>query len=202
MKRPLAVSLFLVILGAIPSSAPAQNIWPISFDFWGHHPDKLAPDIRGAEESVAHSKALGRLYDIQIRPAMNQRAGNMSLQELSLYHRQPLFTAIYPDDSEPDQATTPSSPPSSSSTASPSHSSPSAPASGVPTSSSGSPFPSSTATPGSPTPAPSAAPTRSSPGQTVPAAPLAPGPETTPSNPAAPAPPRESAGTAPTEPKP
>ena len=57
MNRPLAFWTLLVILAAAPSSAPAQNIWPISFDFWGHHPDKLARDIRGAEESIAHAKA-------------------------------------------------------------------------------------------------------------------------------------------------
>jgi hypothetical protein len=200
MNRPLAYSLLLVMLGAVPSSAPAQNIWPISFDFWGHHPDKLAADIQGADESVARAQALGRLYDIQIRPAMNQRAGNMSLQELSLYNRQPLFTAIYPDEPAPAPAATPS--PSASTSTSPSRSSPSAPASDAPPSSSGSPFPSNSGTPGSAAPAPSAAPTPSSPGQTVPAAPFAPGPETTPSTPAAPSPPAESSGTAPTEPKP
>jgi hypothetical protein len=190
MKRPLAFSLLLVILGAAPSSAPAQNIWPISFDFWGHHPDKLAHDIHGADESIARAQALGRLYDIQIRPAMNQRAATMSLQELGLYNRQPLFTAVYPEETEPAPSVTPSS------SSSPSRSSPTAPASGAPPSSSGSPFPSSSPTPGTTSPVPS------SPGPSVPAAPFAPGPDTTPSTSAAPSPSGESSGAAPRAPKP
>jgi len=198
MERPLAISFLLLIMGSVPPSAPAQNLWPISFDFWGHHPDKLAADIRGAEESIARAQALGRLYDVQIRPAMNQRVANMSLKELSLYNRQTLFAAEYPPDvAEPASEAAPSTSPTRPS------SSPSAPASGAPPSSSGSPFPSSTSVPGSSPPAPSNAPS-SSPGQTVPAAPFAPGPETTPSSstPAAPSPTEERAGTDTREPRP
>ncbi len=112
MRASRLLGLVCVLFLAAP--ARAQNIWPVSFAYWWDCPDPYLPDLRAADHSVEHARALAGLDDHALRDVMQTRNQWMSQRELSLYNSPNMLPPIYPPTAAPgtssEHATSPENP--------------------------------------------------------------------------------------------